>query len=55
MPIEKGNITSLSAHYFLVLDMRDSFTCSFKEFNPFTPALYYFSCFKDYKTVTPAL
>jgi len=46
--------SSIITRYFLVLDMRDCFTCSFTEFYPFTPALYYFSSFKDFKTLTPA-
>jgi len=46
--------SSIFTRYFLVLDMRDSFTCSFTEFYPFTPALYYFSSFKDFKTISPA-
>lgn len=40
--------------YYVVLDMRDCFTCSFTEFLPFAPKLYYFSSFKDFKTITPA-
>lgn len=39
---------------YIVLDTRDSFTCSFTEFFPFCPKLYYFSNFKDFNTLTPA-
>ena len=42
--------SSTHARYFLILDMRDCFTCSFTEFYPFTPELYYFSTFKDFPT-----
>jgi len=38
---------------FVVLDMRDAYTCSFTEFYPFCPKLYYFSNFKDFNTNTP--
>lgn len=34
--------------------MRDCYTCSFTEFHPFCPKLYYFSNFKDFNTLTPA-
>lgn len=39
---------------YVVLDMRDAFTCSFTEFYPFCPKLYYFSNFKDFNTNAPA-
>lgn len=39
---------------YLVLDTRDCFTCSFTEFSPFCPELYYFSTFKDFNTLTQA-
>jgi len=35
----------------VVLDMSDSYTCSFTEFSPFCIRLYYFSNFKDFSTV----
>jgi hypothetical protein len=38
----------------VVLDMRDSYTCSFTEFFPFCLKLYYFSSFKDFSTLTQA-
>ena len=34
----------------VVVDMRDSYTCSFTEFFPFCIKLYYFSNFKDFNT-----
>ena len=39
---------------YVALDMRDAYTCSFTEFYPFCPKLYYFSNFKDFNTITPA-
>jgi hypothetical protein len=47
------NISEVN-EYRIVLDTRDCFTCSFTEFLPFTSALYYFSSFKAFKTITPA-
>jgi hypothetical protein len=44
---------SMIHKYFLVLDTRDCYTCSFKEFLPFTSAMYYFSCFKAFKSACP--
>ena len=38
----------------VVLDMRDSYTCSFTEFFPFCIKLYYFSNFKDFNTLVQA-
>jgi hypothetical protein len=38
----------------LVLDMTDSYTCSFTEFYPFCIKLYYFSNFKDFNTLSQA-
>ena len=38
----------------IVLDMRDSYTCSFTEFYPFCIKLYYFSNFKDFNTLPQA-
>lgn len=38
----------------IILDMRDCYTCSFTEFYPFCPKLYYFSNFKDFNTLAPA-
>ena len=38
----------------IVLDMTDSFTCSFTEFFPFCNKLYYFSNFKDFNTSSQA-
>jgi hypothetical protein len=43
------DLLSLSEHY-LVLDMRDSHTCSFIEFLPFCVKLYYFSALKAFPT-----
>jgi hypothetical protein len=37
-----------------IMDMRDCYTCSFTEFYPFCPKLYYFSNFKDFNTLAPA-
>ncbi|MES2893342.1 MAG: hypothetical protein V4725_15060 [Bacteroidota bacterium] len=34
--------------HVLVLDTRDCFTCSFKEFLPFNAAMYYYSSFKAF-------
>lgn len=34
----------------LIVDMRNSYTCSFTEFFPFCSRLYYFSNFKDFGT-----
>jgi len=34
----------------VILDMSDSYTCSFTEFYPFCKHLYYFSTFKDFNT-----
>jgi hypothetical protein len=45
-----ANKGSLGHKYYIVLDMRDCYTCSFKEFLPFTSAMYYFSCFKAFKS-----
>lgn len=39
---------------YTVLDMSDCYTCSFTEFSPFCPKLYYFSNFKDFNTLAPA-
>jgi len=39
---------------FLILDMRDCYTCSFPEFIPFCPRLFYFSNFKDFNTPAQA-
>ncbi len=41
-------------HPALMLDMRDCYTCSFTEFYPFCPELYYISNFKDFNTQAPA-
>jgi len=38
----------------LVLDMSDSYTCSFTEFFPFCIKLYYLSNFKDFNTFPQA-
>jgi hypothetical protein len=38
----------------VVLDMTDSYTCSFTEFFPFCIKLYYFSNFKDFNTLPQA-
>jgi hypothetical protein len=38
----------------LVLDMTNSYTCSFTEFFPFCIKLYYFSDFKDFSTLPQA-
>jgi hypothetical protein len=39
---------------YIVLDMRNSYTCSFTEFFPFCIKLYYFSNFKDFNTLAQA-
>jgi hypothetical protein len=47
--------TTVTIHStYTVLDMRDCYTCSFTEFYPFCPKLYYFSNFKDFNTLAPA-
>ena len=33
---------------YIVLDTRDSYTCSFPRIVPFCPQLFYFSDFKDF-------
>lgn len=38
----------------IVLNLSDFHTCSFTEFVPFCPELYYFSNFKDFNTNTQA-
>jgi len=37
-----------------LLDMTNSYTCSFTEFSPFCIKLYYFSNFKDFSTLPQA-
>jgi len=37
-----------------VLDLMDSFTCSFTEFSPFCSKLYYLTTYKDFNTLTLA-
>lgn len=37
---------------FFILDMSDCYTCSFPEFLPFCPQLYYFSTFKAFETLS---
>jgi hypothetical protein len=39
---------------YVVLDMRDSYTCSFTEFHPFCIKLYYFSAFKAFPRLPKA-
>ena len=38
----------------ILLDMTNSYTCSFTEFFPFCARLYYFSNFKDFNTLPQA-
>jgi hypothetical protein len=40
--------------HITIEDMRDCYTCSFTEFYPFCPELYYFSNFKDFNTCPQA-
>ena len=46
--------TETNQEYYLVLDTRDCFTCSFTEFLPFNSAMYYYSSFKAFNTLTPS-
>ncbi len=52
--------TTQNINYFklatnhLVIDTRDSYTCSFTEFLPFHSAMYYYSSFKAFEINTPA-
>ena len=39
---------------YLIPEINDHYTCSFTEFVPFCPQLYYFSNFKDFNTLTQA-
>lgn len=50
--ITNKDFNFLSKH--VVLDMRNSFTCSFTEFFPFCNKLYYFSNFKDFNRFAQA-
>jgi hypothetical protein len=55
--IMQGNITNSLSSFpkkYIVLDMRNSYTCSFTEFLPFCIKLYYFSNFKDFNTLPQA-
>lgn len=45
---EKIYCKSSFVEHFLVLNMRDCYTCSFKEFLPFASDIYFFSTFKDF-------
>jgi len=48
------NILSGFHKQHIVVDMTDSYTCSFTEFSPFCIKLYYFSNFKDFNTLPQA-
>lgn len=48
------NILSGVHKKHIVLDMTNSYTCSFTEFSPFCIKLYYFSNFKDFNTLPQA-
>jgi hypothetical protein len=48
---KRRNISVTWAKKFLVVDMRDFYTCSFTEFFPFCNKLYYFSNYKDFSTL----
>ncbi|HMR91096.1 MAG TPA: hypothetical protein PKC69_02235 [Chitinophagaceae bacterium] len=45
--ISMHTVSSLSSCY-VNPDMRDCYTCSFTEFYPFCPELYYFSSLKKF-------
>jgi len=47
--IVKKNI-NIAARKLIARGINSYYICSFTEFNPFCPALYYFSSFKDFKT-----
>ena len=40
--------------YVIIVDACDCFTCSFTEFLPFHSAMYYYSSYKDFKTILPS-
>lgn len=48
------NFSSFCINQYPVVDTRDCYTCSFKEFLPFNSGMYYYSSFKAFKTITPA-
>ena len=50
MPGKFLNIPFVQTNQLVMVDMRDSYTCSFAEFLPFCNKLYYFSNFKDFNT-----
>ena len=54
MPCNITNILLSFPEKYIVLDMRNSYTCSFTEFFPFCIKLYYFSNFKDFNTPAQA-
>lgn len=54
MTTKNNSSSSLHPVRYVILDMRDCYTCSFTEFYPFCPKLYYFSNFKDFNTIAPA-
>jgi hypothetical protein len=45
-------LTGFTWHF--VPGVKNSYICSFTEFFPFCPELYYFSTFKDFNTVAQA-
>jgi hypothetical protein len=52
-----GIITNIHSGFHkkhIVLDMTNSYTCSFTEFLPFCIRLYYFSNFKDFSKLPQA-
>ena len=52
MPAKALHITFPEGNrYVLVLDTRNCFTCSFKEFLPFNAAMYYYSSFKAFSAI----
>jgi hypothetical protein len=54
MANHSNHITSKKPIGHLILDMSDCYTCSFPEFLPFCPQLYYFSSFKAFKNLAQA-
>ena len=54
MRYQGNHIISKTPIGFLIVDMRDCYTKSFTEFIPFCPQLFYFSSFKDFKTLAQA-
>ncbi|HZG25856.1 MAG TPA: hypothetical protein VEZ17_14805 [Chitinophagaceae bacterium] len=52
MAFETEHTRLFMGKYDILLDATDCFTCSFREFLPFSQDLFYFSSFKDFNTYT---